>query len=246
MANGIFWRRASCARFVDVFGVEADWTDSGHFDPDAHEILFYRRAIAFHKPYLYLQNADFNLWTNEMTRKYMNMCLLYGHWPGFFSDNAADDRYFDQPLWYNRDRDLFKKYIPLFQRITARGWEPYTAATVSVPENHAVYVQRYGTPSTEANTVYVAVRVEGGSAAVKGTVELESELDVVKAGGTMKAVEQVSGTEVSVSEMRFEYTFEMDETYLFEVDLGKEVSGSGRNSVFCVFAVLAIAFLALF
>lgn len=61
------------------------------------EDMFWRRANSYQKPYLFLQNSDWDSWTYSMTEQYMNACLLYGLWPGFFSANAADSRYFNTP-----------------------------------------------------------------------------------------------------------------------------------------------------
>ncbi len=61
--------------------------------------------------------------------------------PGFFSHNASEGHYFTRPELYNRDRPLFKKYLPLCQRVAEAGWEPLTAATSSDP---AVHVERFG------------------------------------------------------------------------------------------------------
>jgi len=50
-------------------------------------------------------------------------------------------RYFSSPEFYERDRDLFKRYIPVLRRITEAGWEPVTYATTSDPK---VWIERFG------------------------------------------------------------------------------------------------------
>jgi hypothetical protein len=62
--------------------------------------------------------------------------------PGFFSHNASQGHYFTRPELYDRDRPLFKKYVPLCQRVAEAGWEPITLARSS--DEH-VYVERFGT-----------------------------------------------------------------------------------------------------
>ena len=58
-----------------------------------------------------------------------------------FSVDAASNPYWDNPKWYNRDRPLFKKYIPVIQKLSTAGWEAITYAT---SDNLSVGVERYG------------------------------------------------------------------------------------------------------
>jgi hypothetical protein len=46
--------------------------------------------------------------------------------PGFFSPKSAadDSHYFAHPEFYERDRPLFKKYIPLCRLLSEAGWRP--------------------------------------------------------------------------------------------------------------------------
>jgi len=71
----------------------------------------------------------------------MRRCLAYGMFPGFFSADASTRTYFSQPDLYNRDRPLFKKYVPLCKLVAEAGWQPITRATSSEPK---VYVERFG------------------------------------------------------------------------------------------------------
>jgi hypothetical protein len=71
----------------------------------------------------------------------MKRCLAYGMFPGFFSHNASEGHYFSQPRLYNRDRDLFKKYVPLCKTVAEAGWQPITRAQSNDPK---VYVERFG------------------------------------------------------------------------------------------------------
>jgi hypothetical protein len=58
-----------------------------------------------------------------------------------FSHNASEDRYWDDPALYNRDRPLFQRYIPLVRRLNVAGWRPITYASTS---DSRVYVERFG------------------------------------------------------------------------------------------------------
>jgi hypothetical protein len=86
-------------------------------------------------------NTHFEKFSSELVEKYMKRCLAYGMFPGFFSHNASQGAYFTRPELFDRDRLLFKKYVPLCKRVAEAGWEPLTRATSSDPH---VYVERFG------------------------------------------------------------------------------------------------------
>ena len=71
----------------------------------------------------------------------MKRSLAYGMFPGFFSADASTGQYFKRPELYNRDRTLFKKYVPLCRLVAEAGWEPVTKARSS---DERVYVERFG------------------------------------------------------------------------------------------------------
>jgi hypothetical protein len=81
----------------------------------------------------------------ELSERFMQRCLAYGMFPGYFSADAATRTYFSQPELYERDRPLFKKYIPLCKRVAEAGWQPITLATSSEPK---VYIERFGSSAT--------------------------------------------------------------------------------------------------
>jgi len=109
------------------------------------EALCFKRALAYQKPYCFLMNTHFPDFTLDLIERYMKRSLFFGCFPGMFSENASTNHFFANPVWYNASRPLFKKYIPLIQRIAQAGWEPITYARTSVPE---VYVERYGRKSS--------------------------------------------------------------------------------------------------
>src|SRR5258708_30690430 len=100
-----------------------------------------RRTMAGAKPYLLLMNTDYDVFTYDLVERYFQRSLFYGMFPGMFSHNAADNPYWQNPKWYNRDRSLFKKYQPLIKRIAEAGWQPVTYARC---ENSQVWVERFG------------------------------------------------------------------------------------------------------
>ena len=70
----------------------------------------------------------------------MMRCLAYGMFPGFFSHNASQGHYFTRPELYERDRDLFKKYVPLCKLVAEAGWQPITLAHSN---DKNIYVERF-------------------------------------------------------------------------------------------------------
>jgi hypothetical protein len=141
MANAVPIRFGFFCPLFDTCGIEINWKRSGRFGPDDEQIMNYRRAMMFQKPYLFLMNTDFDSWTYADTEKYMRRCMFYAFYPSFFSANAATNHYFAQPRLYNRDRPLFKKYVPIIRALSKAGWQPITHARSSDP---AVRIERYG------------------------------------------------------------------------------------------------------
>ncbi|NCO34422.1 MAG: hypothetical protein GW893_11265 [Armatimonadetes bacterium] len=141
MANGTPSRLCWLAPYLDVMGTETNWNYQGSWHPMTDASLLYRRALCGPKPFCFLMNTNFDDFSYEMVEKYMQRCLAYGMFPGFFSHNAAENHYFSQPALYNRDRPLFKKYVPLCQAVAEAGWRPVTKSTSS---DARVCVERWG------------------------------------------------------------------------------------------------------
>jgi hypothetical protein len=134
------------APWFDVMGTETDWNPNGRWSPMADSAMLYRRAMCGQKPYCFLMNTDFTKFSYELSERFMKRSLAYGMFPGFFSADAATKTYFSQPELYERDRPLFKKYVPLCKRVAEAGWQPITLVTSSEPK---IYVERFsGTRGT--------------------------------------------------------------------------------------------------
>jgi len=104
--------------------------------------LSYRRALSKGKPYCFLMNTAYDGFSHELVEKYMKRSLAFGMFPGFFSADASTGHYFRRPELYNRDRDLFKKYVPICRVITEAGWAPLTRAWAEDPD---IALERFGT-----------------------------------------------------------------------------------------------------
>lgn len=141
MANDTPNRFCVFAPLVDIMGIEVNWLQEGRFNPEPDSVLSYRRTLCYRKPFLMMMNTDFDDFDHAMVEKYFQRCLFYDLFPSMFSADAATHPYWETPKWYKRDRDLFKRYIPLFQKLSAAGWEPLTWAETDNPQ---VEVERYG------------------------------------------------------------------------------------------------------
>ena len=141
MANATPDRLCWLAPLLDVMGTETDWNPGGRWRPMSDADLLYRRALCKGKPFCFLMNTDFDRFGADKVEKYMKRAVAYGMFPGFFSPNASDGAYFTRPELYDRDRPLFRKYLPLCKRIAEAGWEPITRARSS--DDH-VHVERFG------------------------------------------------------------------------------------------------------
>jgi len=116
-------------------------------------------------------NTKFEEFSHELVEKYMKRCLAYGMFPGFFSHNASQGHYFSRPELYERDRKLFKKYVPLCRLVAEAGWEPVTKAW---SDNHQIHIERFGAQ-------YLTIFNNGADQQVV-TVRLEKDLSILKPG----------------------------------------------------------------
>ena len=150
MGNTLFEDVPWAGRAFDYLGVEVNWLrqapgEAVRFVPDDDAKLSYRRTLAGQRPYGLLMNTDFAAFAaaagGRAVERYFQIALFYGFYPSFFSADAANAPYWENPALVNRDRPLFRKYVPLIRRINAAGWQPMTGAASSDP---AVHVERFG------------------------------------------------------------------------------------------------------
>lgn len=142
MANSTPKKTCLIVPWVDVPGTEVAWHQGGKWTPTPHDEMIYWRAIAGRKPYCLLQNANYRTFSRELVVRYMERALAYGMLPGFFSDDGYTDRYFENPAYYERDRDLFRKYVPLAIEVATAGWRP--VRTLLSCADAEVFVEQFG------------------------------------------------------------------------------------------------------
>jgi len=165
MANSTPIRLCWLTPLLDVVGSETDWNPGGTWRPMSDGDLLFRRVLCKGKPYCFLMNTDFERFSHELVERYMKRCLAYGMFPGFFSHNASEGHYFTRPQLYERDRDLFRKYVPLCKAVAEAGWEPITGARSN---RKTVYIERFGRQ-------YLTVFNDGSQ---QQEVTLTTEMDV--------------------------------------------------------------------
>lgn len=152
MANATPDRLCWLAPLLDVMGTETDWNPQGRWRPMSDAELLYRRALCKGKPFCFLMNSAFENFSHELSERYMKRALAYGMFPGFFSHNASQGHYFTRPELYERDRPLFRKYVPLCRAVAEAGWEPETLARSN---DALVHVERFG--RAESGPLYLTV-----------------------------------------------------------------------------------------
>jgi hypothetical protein len=167
MANSTPIRLCWLGPVLDVMGTETNWNHSGKWQPMSDADMLYKRAICKGKPFCFLMNTEFENFSHDLVEKYMKRSLAYGMFPGFFSHNASQGHYFTRPELYERDRDLFKKYVPLCKLVAEAGWQPVTNAKSNDKD---VYVERFGEKyltifnnSTEKRNVTITIDQETSS-----------------------------------------------------------------------------------
>lgn len=202
MANGTPGNLCWLVPLLDVMGTETNWNWNGKWSPMSDDDLLYRRALCGKKPYCFLMNTDFDRFDRGLVEKYMKRSLAYGMFPGFFSPDASSGHYFSRPELYNRDRDLFKKYVPLCRIVSEAGWEPITLAR---SDREKVRVERFGSR-------YITV-LNDSEDAVTAHITLDSQLRVT---GDVK--ELVQGRTLSVRDSSMELALDAGDVAV--LDLG--------------------------
>ena len=131
MANGTPNIWSWNVQWIDAACWESGWLDRKDpsvWKPVPHERLLAFRTFLGDKPFAMIQNTDFDHLSHERVEKFMQYCLAYGFAPSFFSaashGKKNKKRYFCRPELYERDRPLFKKYMPLCIAVSEAGWRP--------------------------------------------------------------------------------------------------------------------------
>jgi hypothetical protein len=141
IANATPINKYAFPSLLDAMGIEVDWNPGGQWSPEDDSVMNLRRTLSYQKPYLLLQNTDFSQFGSAQVQKYFERSLFYGMFPSFFSADASSNPYWENPSLYNRDRSMFKQYIPVIKSLSAAGWQPLTYARTDHP---SVHIERFG------------------------------------------------------------------------------------------------------
>ncbi|OGV93212.1 MAG: hypothetical protein A3K19_33990 [Lentisphaerae bacterium RIFOXYB12_FULL_65_16] len=190
MMNGAVGDSFFVAPWLDIFGEE-----TGLRIPRAS--FNYVRTVICHKPFMTLLKGNYEqkIARPEM-ELFMKRCLAYGVYPGFFdwppSGLGPGGQYWNHPRYYERDRDLFRKYQPLCRTLALAGWEPVTHARSSAGD---IFVERFG-PTPDGMVWLTLLNEDTREHTTTLTVDAKAlGLDA----GAVKAVDVVSGVPVNMA-----------------------------------------------
>lgn len=179
----------------DVLGTEHHWINrKGEWRPEAESRTNYRRALSYRKPYLMLLNTDFKKMSYASVEKYMRRCAFFGMFPSMFSSDAFHDRYFDDPKYYDRDRPLFRKYLPIIIEMAGAGWCPVTHARCP---DAAIRLERFG----DGRVIFLSVLNSDTREAHRARIEIDRKATGL-GDGRIEATELFSGAEVPFARLR--------------------------------------------
>lgn len=209
-ANGVPYRFTFLCPWLDVMGTETNWLRGGQYQPASDSTMSLWRTMCYQKPYLLLMNTNYDAFTPDLVEKYFQRSLFYGIFPSMFSHNAAENPYWRNPNWYNRDRHLFKKYLPLVKCIAEAGWQPVTEATC---DNASIYVERFGSDASGA--IYFTLL---NDTAQPQSGEVTINAAALKLTGQFKATELISGKTLTPTGGRFRATLQPQEVWAVQVE----------------------------
>lgn len=159
MGNFPCWNWPFFIGLVDIPGEETTWLHGNAYRSMDARRLAARRVLAGKKPWGFLQAADFAVFDRAIVERYFRDCLYWGFLPSFFSKDGANDPYWRNPALLERDRPLFRMFIPLIRRIADAGWAPIRPFTIAPGPIRAESFGATGvTYSTFRNTSSVPAR----------------------------------------------------------------------------------------
>ncbi|MCZ7572235.1 MAG: hypothetical protein M5U01_27090 [Ardenticatenaceae bacterium] len=148
------------ASYIDAFGSEGNLRGNGEGENWTPEILDYRRAIAYSRPYLFANQTDALTATEAYT--FSQTALLYGVRPRR-GPNASP--------WEPEVEQMISDTVELITRYWAAGWEPLTYART---DGDDVWIERFGdlspTPGLKATPSPSPTRRGGGGPGEGGEV----------------------------------------------------------------------------
>ena len=208
-ANGVPYRCSFLCPWLDVLGRETDWFPNNTYTPASHQQMAYWRTLSGAKPFSLLMNTDFDAFAPHI-ESYFQRCLFYGFYPSMFLHDDTN-HYWQTPAFYNRDRPLFRKYLPVIRTVAEAGWQPVTVATC---DNPAIWVERFGPNS---NNVYYYTLFTDSAETQTGVLTVEMDAN---ANTGVVVTELLSGTRLPRSDDGWQVTIASQSTLVVEVHPG--------------------------
>lgn len=150
-------RNAFFTTLVDAMGNEQTVTVNNAYSPMSIEVLSDWRTLAYNKPFCLLNSNDWSVIKGDILESWISRCLLYGifvsphdtynvttEWGQYFT---CSNNYFE------RDREIWKRYNPAVKTVSEAGWEAVTGAYVN---NGNVLIERFG-DKTEDGATYIVL-----------------------------------------------------------------------------------------
>jgi len=179
--------------FVDIPGREVTGDEADGSGPESDELYLFFRSMAGRRPFWTLLNDRYD--DAGKIERYFQHSLFYGIFPSMFhAPEAGSPWYWGTPAYYDRDRPLFRKYVPLLRRLDKAGWEPVPWATV---EPKTVRLERFGRAAA-GNLAFTLHNTSGSDA----NVRLALQLAGLGIREVTSATEWLAGIPVSVSRPR--------------------------------------------
>lgn len=141
---------------------------------------------------------------------YITNSMFYGIFPSIAGG------YFDDKALYERDRDIFKKFIPTIRNISAAGWEPIPYATVN---NDKIKIERYGNIT---GNLYYSIRNDQSSQQ-NGTITISlANLGINKTVDQIEAIDIQNNNSaifrVENQLIRINITIKPQETLVYKIN----------------------------
>jgi hypothetical protein len=201
MGSGTASDQIWVAPWLDILGGEVAGAEST-------DQAYLRRALAYGKSWSNL-NVSSPAPTAAQVLAYFRQALLLGFFPGFSGS------YWATPTAYERDRALFKQYMPLIKKIAQAGWKPVNYAT---PSDAAIYVERFD--DQQSNTLYLTA--QNSSTSTTKTFQMTVDgASLQLSSGAITVKELVGNTTLSASRsgsnLLFSDTLSPGETALYQI-----------------------------
>ena len=219
-AKGLFLFGSSNPGIVAWFAPHLDALGGEVSGAEPLDRAYVRRTVSYGKPWtnLLVPRSGGGAAAAPQVEAYLRQALLLGYFPGF------DGRYWGDADARERDRPLFRKYIPLIRELVETGWKPVHGVVDPDPD---VLVERFDDESKEV--FYLTVQ-NGGAAAKAVRLALDNRRLGIPRGQPVHARELLSGAAVPATNGGDTTTLSGQlapgETEVFEISVPGRVAGS--------------------